>query len=191
MRIGILALQGAFSEHLTMLHCLGADVSEIRLPSDLNNIDGLVIPGGESTTIIRLMSEYGLSEPIINMARQGLPIFGTCAGLIILAQKDGSFPFEPLGLLEVHVQRNAYGRQKDSFETNLLIPALGPGSFPGIFIRAPVIDEVNPNVTILCQLNDTNPVAVRQGKILACSFHPELTDDPRLHAYFLQIVRQK
>ncbi len=192
MKIGILALQGAFLEHSIMLRHLGVKAAEVRLPSELNDLDGLIIPGGESTTISRLMKDYGLYEPIKKYASRDFPIFGTCAGMILLAKKAGDLPLEPLGILGIEVQRNAFGRQKDSFETSLSIPAIGgEETFPGVFIRAPIIDKVEPGVMVLCQLNGGTPVAVRQKKVLACAFHPELTDDPRFHAYFLQMVKEK
>lgn len=191
MKIGILALQGAFLEHSIMLRHLGVKATEVRLPSELNDLDGLIIPGGESTTISRLMIDYGLHEAIKKRAYQDFPIFGTCAGMILLAKKANDLPLEPLGILGIEVQRNAFGRQKDSFETSLSIPAIGKEAFPGVFIRAPIIDKVEPGVRVLCQLNRNTPVAVRQNRLLACAFHPELTDDFRFHAYFLQMVREK
>lgn len=191
MKIGVLALQGSFLEHSIMLRHLGAQAAEVRLPSELNDLDGLVIPGGESTTISRLMIDYGLYEPIRKLAFQDFPIFGTCAGMILLAKRATDFPSTPLGVLGIEVRRNAFGRQKDSFEANLSIPVIGQETFPGIFIRAPIIDKIDAEVTVLCQLNGGKPVAVRQRKLLACAFHPELTDDPRFHAYFLQMVRER
>ncbi len=191
MKIGVLALQGAFLEHAIMLRHLSIQVDEVRLPSELNGLDGLVIPGGESTTISRLMLDYGLYKPIKNRAAQGFPVFGTCAGMILLAKTPNDPNSNSLGVLDIAVRRNAFGRQKDSFEVDLPIPALGKETFPGIFIRAPIVEKAEPGVTVLCKLNGGMPVAVRQGKLLACAFHPELTNDSRLHAYFLQIVREK
>jgi len=191
MKIGILALQGAFLEHSIMLRRLGVQATEVHLPSELNGLDGLIIPGGESTTISRLMIDYGLHQPIKKRASRDFPIFGTCAGMILLAKKANDLPLEPLGVLGIEVQRNAFGRQKDSFETSLSIPAIGEETFPGVFIRAPIVGKVEPGVTILCQLNGGTPVAVKQKKLLACAFHPELTDDLRFHAYFLQMVEEK
>ena len=151
-------------------------------------VDGLVIPGGESTSIGRLMADYNLMSEIKSLAEDGLPIFGTCAGMILIAKNNsGSYP-EPLGLMDIAVRRNAFGRQRESFETELLIPILGEKSFPGVFIRAPVIEQVNGTAEILARLADGTGVAARQGKLLASAFHPELTDDLRFHRYFLDIV---
>jgi 5'-phosphate synthase pdxT subunit len=187
VKIGVLALQGAVTEHKQMLLALGAEAVPVRLPSELDGLDALIIPGGESTTISKLLSDYGLMEPIRRLAKKGLPIFGTCAGLVLLAKKVPNLESESLSIMDIEVQRNAFGRQVDSFEADLKIPALHNGSFHGIFIRAPIIEKVERDVEVLCQLNG-KPVAVRQGKLLGCAFHPELTDDPRLHKYFLDIV---
>lgn len=191
MIIGVLSLQGAVSEHITMLNRLGVQAKEVRLPAQLNNLDGLVIPGGESTTMTRLMSEYNFTEPVKKLASQGFPIFGTCAGMILLAKRITDSSLIPLGVLDIEVQRNAFGRQKDSFETDLSIPVLGQENFHGIFIRAPLITKVDPGVDVLCQLNGGKPAVVRQGKLLACAFHPELTNDLRFHDYFLSLVKEK
>ncbi len=191
MEIGVLSLQGAVSEHIIMLNRLGVKTREVRLPKELYGLDGLIIPGGESTTMMRLMLDYNLAEPIKELANQGFPIFGTCAGMILLAKKVTDTIVTPLGVLNIEVKRNAFGRQRDSFETDLFIPVLGQDKFRGIFIRAPLITKVNAGVDILCQLNGDRPVAVRQGKLLACAFHPELTDDLRFHEYFLSLVRGK
>jgi 5'-phosphate synthase pdxT subunit len=187
MKIGVLALQGAVTEHIQMLSALGAEAVPVRLPSELENLDALIIPGGESTTIGKLLSDYGLLEPIRRLAKKGLPIFGTCAGLVLLAKKVPNLQLEPIGMMDIEVKRNAFGRQVDSFEADLKIPALHNSTFHGVFIRAPIIEKVDPRVEVLCQLNG-KPVAVKQGKILACAFHPELTGDTRLHQYFLDIV---
>ncbi len=187
MKIGVLALQGAVSEHIQALSALDAETVLVRLPSDLDGLDALVIPGGESTTIGKLLSDYGLLQPIRKLAKQGFPIFGTCAGLILLAKKAPNLDIEPIGVMDIEVNRNAFGRQVDSFEADLEIPALHNGTFRGIFIRAPLVEKAEPGVEILCQL-DGKAVAVRQGKLLACSFHPELTDDSRFHKYFLDLV---
>ena len=189
MKIGVLALQGAVAEHVTTLSELNVKAVPIYLPSELNSLDGLIIPGGESTTISKLMLDYNLAEPIQKLASQGLPIFGTCAGMILLASKlTGPNSVKPLGLMDIEVKRNAFGRQVDSFEVDLPIPALGDKAFRGIFIRAPVIEKTGPEVGILCQLGDGSAVAVRQGKSLACAFHPELTGDLRFHKYFLALA---
>ncbi|MBI2853391.1 MAG: pyridoxal 5'-phosphate synthase glutaminase subunit PdxT [Chloroflexi bacterium] len=187
--VGVLALQGGFAEHASMLEKLGAKTAIVRLSADLERIQGLVLPGGESTTISRLMSEYGLFAPIRNMAASGFPIMGTCAGLVMLSQLDsGTYP-QTIGVMDVVVKRNAYGRQIDSFESDLDIPALGTKPFPGVFIRAPKVSSVGPAATVLSRLNNGNGVvAVRQGNLLGCSFHPELTSDTRLHSYFLQMI---
>jgi 5'-phosphate synthase pdxT subunit len=187
VRIGVLALQGAFIEHIRMFSILGAEAIPVRLPSELNGLDALIIPGGESTSISKLLYDYELMTPIRKLIQKGFPLLGTCAGMILLAKKVDGLDSEPIGVLDIEVKRNAYGRQTDSFETDLDMPFLGDEPFHGIFIRAPVIERVNPGVEILCQLDD-NMVAVKQGKTVACSFHPELTDDPRFHRYFLSLV---
>jgi len=170
-----------------MLLALNTEGVPIRLPSELHSLDALVIPGGESTTISKLLSDYHLMEPIRELASQGFPIFGTCAGMILLAKKVPDLDFEPIGAMDIEVKRNAFGRQVDSFEADLTVPALGDGTFHGVFIRAPVIDKAEPGVEILCQLKDS-VVAAKQGKMLACAFHPELTDDLRFHRYFLNLA---
>jgi 5'-phosphate synthase pdxT subunit len=192
MRIGVLAAQGAFIEHIASLKKLGADAFPVRLPHDLANIDGLIIPGGESTTIIRLMVDYNLYNEIKNRAQSGFPVFGTCAGMILLAKEisDGN-KVKPLGIMDIKVRRNAFGRQRESFETKLSIPSLGKKLFPAVFIRAPLIEEVNRGVEVLAKLGDGTIVAARQGKLLVSAFHPELTDDLRFHQYFLDIVTGK
>jgi len=188
MRIGILAVQGAFAEHIALLRQLEVETLPVRLPSELRTSDGLIIPGGESTSISRLMLDYKLVDEIRNLARSGLPILGTCAGLILLAKEILDHDVEPLGLMDITVRRNAFGRQKDSFETELKIPVLGEKSFPGVFIRAPVIEQAKGRVQILARLNNGTIVAARQRKLLASAFHPELTNDLRFHQYFLDIV---
>jgi 5'-phosphate synthase pdxT subunit len=187
VKIGVLALQGAVAEHIQMLSSLGAEAVPVRLPSELEGLDALIIPGGESTTISKLLYDYGLMEPIRRLAKKGFPIFGTCAGLVLLAKKVPNLQMESIGVMDIEVERNAFGRQVDSFEADLKIPALHNGTFHGIFIRAPIIEKVERGVEVLCQLNG-KPVAVRQRKLLACAFHPELTNDLRLHKYFLDIV---
>jgi 5'-phosphate synthase pdxT subunit len=188
VRIGVLAVQGAFVEHIARLRRLEVEALAIRLPHELARLDGLIIPGGESTTISKLMLDYNLTDEIRNLAENGLPIFGTCAGMIILANETPDLEVEPLGLMKMGVRRNAFGRQIDSFETELSIPVLGKEPFPGIFIRAPIIEQANSKVEILARLADGTGVAARQGKLLACAFHPELTDDLRFHQYFMGIV---
>lgn len=187
MKIGVLALQGAVAEHVKALTELNIEAVPVRLPSDLDCLEALIIPGGESTTISKLLSDYYLAEPIRKLARQGFPIFGTCAGMVLLAKGVSDFELEPLGVMDIEVKRNAYGRQVESFESELAVTGLGDKTFHGIFIRAPIVHKVEPTVEVLCQL-DSNIVAVRQGKMLACAFHPELTDDLRFHSYFLSLV---
>ena len=191
MRIGVLALQGAFAEHIAVLRRLKVEALPIRLPRELIGMDGLIIPGGESTSINRLMLNYDLLSEIRKLAKNGLPIFGTCAGMILLAREISDSDVEPIGVMDIVVRRNAFGRQKDSFETELLIPALGEKPFPGVFIRAPLIEQVNGKVEVLARLDDGTIVAARQGKLLAAAFHPELTSDLRFHQYFLDLVDGK
>ncbi|MBA7479700.1 Pyridoxal 5'-phosphate synthase subunit PdxT [subsurface metagenome] len=188
MRIGVLASQGAFAEHIAILRQLEVEAVPVRLPQELVGLDGLIIPGGESTSISKLMLDYYLMDEVRNLAGNGLPTLGTCAGMVLLANEVSDSNVEPLGVMDITVRRNAFGRQKDSFETDLLIPALGEKPFPGIFIRAPIIERVNSGVEILARLTDGTGVAARQGKLLASAFHPELTSDPRFHQYFLDIV---
>jgi len=188
MRIGVLAVQGAFIEHIDILHQLKVEALPIRLPAELNGLDGLIIPGGESTSIGKLMQDYNLVSKVKELGKNGLPIFGTCAGMILLASQTSDSEVKPLGLIDITVRRNAFGRQRESFETKLEVPALGKEPFPGVFIRAPVIEQANGNVEILARLDDSTSVAARQGKILVCAFHPELTSDFRFHRYFLDIV---
>ncbi len=189
MRIGVLASQGAFIEHIAALRQLKVEALPVRLARELNGLDGLIIPGGESTAISKLMLSSKLTEEVKSLARKGLPIFGTCAGMVVLATKNSDKDLEPLGLMDIIVKRNAFGRQIDSFETELAIPVLGEKPFPAVFIRAPLIEQVNNNVEILARLADGMAVAARQGKLLVSAFHPELTDDLRFHQYFLEIVR--
>jgi 5'-phosphate synthase pdxT subunit len=190
MRIGVLASQGAFAEHIDILHQLEVEALPVRLPSELRGWDGLIIPGGESTSISRLMVDYNLVSEIKNLAKSGLPILGTCAGMILLAREILDSDVEPLGLMDITVRRNAFGRQKESFETELAIPVLGEKPFPGVFIRAPIIEQANSEVEILTRLTNGTGVAARQGRILASAFHPELTNDLRFHQYFLNIVAE-
>ncbi|MBI2867694.1 MAG: pyridoxal 5'-phosphate synthase glutaminase subunit PdxT [Chloroflexi bacterium] len=190
--VGVLALQGDFVEHAMVLNHLGASVREVRLPQDLEDLNGLIIPGGESTTMTRLLREYGITTPLLELSRRGAALWGTCAGMILLSrriQDDGRL-VEPLGLMDVEVRRNAYGRQVDSFEEDLSIPALGAAPFHAVFIRAPAISQVGKGVEVLATRRDGSPVAVRQGPLLATAFHPELTPDPRFHAYFLSLCKR-
>ncbi len=186
MNVGVLALQGDFLEHKGMLRGLGAQPVEVRLPGQLDGLDALIIPGGESTTIGKLAVSYGLLEPLREFARQK-PVWGTCAGMIMLARDIGRD--QPLlGLMNITVNRNAFGRQVDSFETDLDVPALGPEPFRALFIRAPLVTAVGDGVEVLARLDGSSIVAVRQGHWLATAFHPELTGDSRFHRYFLRDV---
>ena len=189
MRIGVLALQGAFVEHIAILNQLKVEALPVRLPQELMGLDGLVIPGGESTTISKLMLDYNLMSEIRNLAKNGLPIFGTCTGMILLANKVSDLDMEPIGVMNMTVRRNAFGRQKDSFENELSMPVLGEKPFLGIFIRAPVIEWTSSEVEVLARLADGTGVAARQGRLLVSAFHPELTNDLRFHEYFLDIGR--
>ena len=188
MKIGVLASQGAFAEHIAILHQLKVEALPIRLPRELNGLNGLIIPGGESSSISKLMLDYHLMNEVRNLAEDGLPILGTCAGMVLLASKVSDLDIEPLGAMDITVRRNAFGRQIDSFEAELSMPVLGEKPFPGIFIRAPLIEQANSEVEILARLNGGTAVAARQGKLLASAFHPELTDDLRFHQYFVDIV---
>ena len=182
--IGILALQGAFARHQAAVEALGRQTGLVRAPEDLDGLDGLIIPGGESTVIAKLLSLSGLLEAIKAAAAGGLPIFGTCAGLILLANEVDGLSASGLNLLDVRVERNGYGRQKDSFTTELQWRGK---AFDCVFIRAPRILETGPEVEVLCS-REGEPVFVRQGAILASAFHPELTDNPEIHRYFLDEV---
>jgi 5'-phosphate synthase pdxT subunit len=192
VRIGVLGLQGDYLEHHQVLRRLGVETVDVRLPQHLEGVDGLIIPGGESTTIGALAERYGLMDPLRRMAEAGKPIWGTCAGMIFLA-KDVGRPQPTLGLMDIRVRRNAFGRQIDSFEVDLEIPALArlgdPRPFHAVFIRAPLIEAVGPGVEVLA-LEDGSIVAAQQGHLLATAFHPELTEDTRFHRYFLELVRQ-
>jgi 5'-phosphate synthase pdxT subunit len=187
MLIGVLALQGAFIEHARMLARLGVEAREVRQRKHLAGIDGVIIPGGESTTIGKLLDLLEMTEPVREMGRAGVPIWGTCAGLILLA-KDVGRPQTVLGLLDITVRRNAFGAQLDSFETNLPVPALGSAPFRAVFIRAPLIEQLGAGVTALATLEDGTIVAAERDNFLATSFHPELTDDTRFHEYFMAKV---
>jgi 5'-phosphate synthase pdxT subunit len=179
LRIGVLALQGNFREHTRMLRGLGVDAVEIRKPEQLEALDGLVIPGGESTTFMRLMGLYGLDEAIRRFEQ---PVFGTCAGMIVLDR-------DHLDLVDIMVRRNAFGRQVASFETDLDVAGID-GTVRAVFIRAPWVEDVGPSVEVLAEV-DGRPVLARDGRFLVAAFHPELTDDTRLHERFLEIVREE
>ena len=188
MKIGVLAIQGDFIEHIAILTKLGVNSQQVRLPEQLEDLDGLIIPGGESTTLSRLMSMYHLREPVAQMAQQHKTVWGTCAGMIMMANEITEEDPSPLQLMDIGVQRNAFGRQIDSFEQDLEIPRLNTPPFHAIFIRAPVIIRVGDRVQVLAELPDGRPVAVQQGNLLATSFHPELTNDTRFHQYFLDLA---
>ncbi|MEA1959373.1 MAG: pyridoxal 5'-phosphate synthase glutaminase subunit PdxT [Chloroflexota bacterium] len=189
VRIGVLALQGAFEEHIACFRRLGVDTFEVRVREELKGLDGLVIPGGESTTMTRLMRDYDLTAPVRDLCRDGLPVMGTCAGMILLSDGVSDIGASALDAMDIRVRRNGFGRQVDSFEFVLSIPAIGYPPFHAVFIRAPFIDTVGESVEVLARLPDGTAVAARQGNMLALSFHPELTDDLRLHAYFVDIVK--
>jgi len=188
LKIGVLAVQGDFAEHIAILRRLNVECREVRLPEQLEGIDGLIIPGGESTTLSRLMSIYHLREPVQAMAAQGKAVWGTCAGMIMLAHEITEADPVPLQVMDIGVQRNAFGRQIDSFEQDLDITGLEPDPFHAIFIRAPVVIRVGQQVKTLAALSNGQAVAVRQGNLMATAFHPELTNDARLHQYFLDLA---
>jgi 5'-phosphate synthase pdxT subunit len=189
MKIGVLAAQGAFAEHIETLRKLDTEAQPVRLPEHLLQVDGLIIPGGESTTISKLLNAYDLMPVIKRLAAAGMPVLGTCAGMILLAQHIAGDYTPTLELMDITVRRNAFGRQVDSFEADLDIPALGNEPYPAVFIRAPYIEAAGHGVDVLATLADGTIVAVRQGSLLATAFHPELTDDLRFHRYFLDMVR--
>ena len=188
MKIGVLAVQGDFAEHIAILRKIDVDAREVRLPEHLEALDGLIIPGGESTTLSRLMSIYNLREAVVQMVAAGKPVWGTCAGMIMLASEITEHDPAPLGLMDIGVQRNAFGRQVDSFEQELRIIPLSEEPYHCIFIRAPVVIRVGESVDVLASLEDGRPVAVKQGNLLATSFHPELTRDTRVHEYFVSLT---
>ncbi len=187
-KIGVLAIQGDFREHGLMLDSIGQNWDEIRLPDQLNDLDGLIIPGGESTTIVQLIDTYNLRMPIQRLASNGLAIWGTCAGMIVVAKTLSDKKPVPLGLMDIDVSRNAFGRQIDSFETTVSVTGIKGEPIHAVFIRAPQILNMGPNVDILSTLENGNPVTVRENKILATSFHPELTEDTRMHELFVSIA---
>ena len=188
MKIGVLAIQGDFAEHITILHGLGVETQEVRLPHQLDDSDGLIIPGGESTTLSRLMTIYELREPIQKMASDGKAKWGTCAGMIMMASEITEKDPVPLGIMDITVIRNAFGRQIDSFEQDLTVKSLDSFPYHAIFIRAPVISRVGREVEVLAALADGRAVAVQEGRLLATSFHPELTKDSRLHERFVSMA---
>ena len=182
--VGVLALQGAFREHVAAVTRLGATAREVRQLKDIDGIDALIIPGGESTTMGKLLNEWNMLEPLRQRILDGMPVYGSCAGLILLCREIENSDQPRLGVLDATVRRNAFGRQVDSFETDLSIPEIGADPIPAVFIRAPVLTGVGAGVTVLAEVNG-QAVAVRQNNILATSFHPELTPDTRMHSYFL------
>ena len=181
MKIGVLALQGAFREHLRTLGAIGVEGVPVRLPHDLEDVAGLILPGGESTTMRQLIERWGLHQPILDLAASGAPLFGTCAGMIVLAREIAGGESPILPLLDVTVERNAFGRQLDSFEADLSVPVLSDHPVHGVFIRAPVIERTGPDVDILARLDDGRIVAVRERNIIATAFHPELAGETRFH----------
>lgn len=187
MLIGVLAIQGDFIEHINILQTLGVECREIRLPEQLSDVDGLIIPGGESTTLSRLLTRYDLRQPIKKLATDGKPLWGTCAGMIMMASEITENDPVPLEIMDIGVQRNAFGRQIDSFEQELEITGFDETPYHAIFIRAPVIKRVGSGVSIMASLQDGRPVAVQQANLMATSFHPELTKDARFHTHFLNL----
>jgi 5'-phosphate synthase pdxT subunit len=189
-RVGILALQGGFLEHNLALHRLGVRAKEVRLPQDFEGLQGLIIPGGESTTIASLIDHYDLREPIIRHAQEGMAVWGTCAGMILVAKSLKEDRPVPLGLMDIVVSRNAFGRQVDSFEREIDVEGLEGGPFHAVFIRAPSVLDVGSDVRVLARLGDGIPVAMQQKRFLCTAFHPELTSDSRLHTYFLTMLER-
>jgi 5'-phosphate synthase pdxT subunit len=181
LKIGVLALQGAFREHLQTLAAIGVEGVPVRLPADLRDVAGLILPGGESTTMRKLIDRWSLRQPILDLAAGGAPLFGTCAGMIVLAREIAGGEDPILSLLDVTVQRNAFGRQLDSFEADLEVPVLGDQPVHGVFIRAPIIDRTGPDVDVLARLDDGRVVAVRERNVIATAFHPELAGETRFH----------
>ena len=192
-RVGVLALQGDVREHVRVLTDLGADVTTVRRPAELAAVDGLVLPGGESSVIDKLSRAFGMREPVRDAIAAGMPVYGTCAGLILLAERitDGIRGQQTFGGLDVTVRRNAFGSQVDSFEVDLDVAALGEPPVHAVFIRAPLVEEAGDGVERLATLDDGRVVAVRQGSLLGTSFHPEVTGEQRFHALFLDMVRER
>jgi 5'-phosphate synthase pdxT subunit len=188
--VGVLALQGDVAEHEAMLGRVGADSVLVKRVEQLERVDGLIIPGGESTTIGKLLRRFNMLDPLRDRVRSGFPVYGTCAGMILLADhvEDSGVDQPSIGGMHVRVQRNAFGRQRESFETDLAIPAVGSEPVHAVFIRAPVIKDAGNDVEVLATLPQRTPVAARQGNLLVSAFHPELTDDHRMHRYFVDIV---
>jgi 5'-phosphate synthase pdxT subunit len=191
--IGVLALQGDVAEHEAMLAASGANPSRIKRAEQLDEIDGLIIPGGESTTIGKLLRRFDFLEPLHERVRAGFPVFGTCAGMILLADQieDAAADQPTIGGMDITVLRNAFGRQRESFETDLAVPAVGDTPLHAVFIRAPLIKRFGEGVSVLASLEDGRAVAAQQDNLLVASFHPELTDDSRLHRYFVNMVHER
>jgi 5'-phosphate synthase pdxT subunit len=191
--VGVLALQGDVAEHAAMLGRAGAKAVPVKRAEQLDGLDGLIIPGGESTTIGKLLRRFDMLDPLRSRVRAGLPVYGTCAGMILLADEveDAGADQPTIGGMHLRVQRNAFGRQRESFETDLEIPAVGNAPLHAVFIRAPVITAASDDVAVLAALPDGRPVAARQGAMLVSSFHPELTDDDRMHRYFVRMVHER
>ena len=189
VRIGVLAVQGAFQEHIDVLRQIGVDAVAVRLPQDLEGLAGLILPGGESTTMSMLLESSGLFEPLAERLAGGMPVFGTCAGMILLGSEilDGRDDQRCFDAIDIAVRRNAFGRQVDSFESDLAVDGLDGDPVHAVFIRAPVVEAVGDDVEVLARING-RPVLCRQGKVLVAAFHPELGDDPRLHELFLDEV---
>lgn len=187
-KVGVLAIQGDFAEHCQVFRDLGVNAVEVRLPKDLDTVDGLVIPGGESTTITKLMDIYGISSLVKERVSYGMPLWGTCAGMIVVSHHVVEDCLEPLDLIDLDVRRNAFGRQIDSFEADLTISNLDGGPFHAVFIRAPWIERIGPDVELVTQLENGTPVAARQNNVLVTAFHPELTQDHRFHQLFLDFT---
>ncbi|HEY3268416.1 MAG TPA: pyridoxal 5'-phosphate synthase glutaminase subunit PdxT [Armatimonadota bacterium] len=188
--IGVLDLQGAVQEHVRVLERLGVPVRRVRLSEEIEQVDGLIIPGGESTTVGKLLERRGMDVTIRRRCEEGMAVFGTCMGLIMLAQRIEGSDQQRLGLMDIGVRRNAFGRQVDSFEADLTIPALGSEPVPAVFIRAPIVTDVGADVEVIAEW-DGVPVAVRQGRCLGAAFHPELTDDTRFHAMFVAMAGEE
>ncbi len=189
-KIGLLAIQGDFHEHIQALDRLGVESKEIRKPPQLDEVDGLIIPGGESTTIVQLIDIYGFRQALTERVRSGMPLWGTCAGMIVIADRLADRRPEPLHLMDIDVSRNAFGRQIDSFEENIELSEVPGPPFRAVFIRAPGVDRAGDSVKVLAKVGNGRPVAVRQDRILATAFHPELTGDDRVHQLFAGMVER-
>ena len=190
VKVGVLALQGDFAEHINAMRLLGTDTLEVKHAVEFDEIDALVIPGGESTTMARLLDLNDMRQPLVGYAEEGMPIWGTCAGMILMSSSVSDGRPEPLHLIDMKVSRNAFGRQVDSFEALIDLPVIGGNKFHAVFIRAPIVDDIKEPAKVIGRLDDNTIVAVRQDSLLATAFHPELTEDYRLHQYFLEFVQK-